>query len=78
LNPSVVGRLVAGDLTTAVAMAARRLAASGLRPRLERAVGDGRLARRLAACLAFPVSARTYSFLLDSVTAASLEPAATA
>ena len=71
LTPAVIERLVAGNLGAAVAAAARRLSASGMRPRLEQAVGDVRFARRLAASFAFPVSAATYAYLLDSVTAAS-------
>jgi CRISPR-associated protein Csx17 len=56
LDPEPLRRLAAGDADGALRVAIRRLEASGLRPVFRRAVTTPRLARRLAASLAFPVS----------------------
>ena len=53
---AILARLRAGDLSTAVRVAIRRLAANGIRPHFTNACGDAALARRLGAALVFPVS----------------------
>ena len=55
LSPSIFSSLSHGNLSTAVRLSVQRLKASGLRPHLQRAVGDRQFALRLAASLAFPV-----------------------
>lgn len=62
-DPAILSRLAAGDLAQAADLALRRLRACGLRPTLRLAAGDKRLARRLAASLAFGISAPTASRL---------------
>jgi len=56
LDPEPLRRLAGGDVDGALRVAVRRLEASGLRPVFRRAVATRRLARRLAASLAFPIS----------------------
>jgi CRISPR-associated protein Csx17 len=56
LDPEPLRRLAAGDLDGALKVVVRRLGASGLRPVFRRGVAAPRLARRLAASLAFPIS----------------------
>ncbi|MFO0874462.1 MAG: type I-U CRISPR-associated protein Csx17 [Phycisphaerales bacterium] len=56
IDPACLARLDAGDLHTAISIASRRLTAAGVRPRVRRACGGARLARRLAAALLFPLS----------------------
>ncbi|MEO2014021.1 MAG: type I-U CRISPR-associated protein Csx17 [Fuerstiella sp.] len=58
-EPSMVRRLLAGDGTAAVAIAKRRLWATGLRIPFEAALADDETARLWAAALAFPVSKAT-------------------
>lgn len=55
-DPAIFARLQAGDLHQAIAIAVRRLKASGLRPHIETAMGTGAESHRLAAALAFPLS----------------------
>jgi CRISPR-associated protein Csx17 len=56
LDPAILARLAAGDLTTAIAVATRRLRASGLRPHFSQAIAEPALSLRLAASLAFPIA----------------------
>ncbi|MCC6858777.1 MAG: type I-U CRISPR-associated protein Csx17 [Bryobacterales bacterium] len=58
LDPDPLRRLAAGDLDGALRVAVRRLNASGLRPVFRRGLAPAKLARRLAASLAFPISQR--------------------
>jgi CRISPR-associated protein Csx17 len=55
-DESILRRLMAGDGSTAVETAVRRLRAAGLRPPLQGASADAATARRWAAALAFPIS----------------------
>lgn len=55
-EPTMFRRLASGDITGAVAVALRRLRASGFRPPLAVAVGDRASARLWAAALAFPIA----------------------
>jgi CRISPR-associated protein Csx17 len=55
--------LRAGRLDEAAELLQRRLAAWGLRPRFRLAVADARFARRLAACVAIPLSAHDLGVL---------------
>ncbi|MCS7026833.1 MAG: type I-U CRISPR-associated protein Csx17 [Bryobacteraceae bacterium] len=66
LDPEPLRRLAGGDLDGALRLVVRRLNASGLYPVFRRGVGTPRLARRLAASLAFPISRReaTQAFTL--------------
>lgn len=57
LDPSIFALLRTGDLVRASAAAIRRLSAAGLRPHLRVVAGDPELARRVAAALAFPITA---------------------
>jgi CRISPR-associated protein Csx17 len=68
LDPTILPRLLAGDLTTAAERAKRRLRASGLPPVLGRAAGDVVLCRRLAAALVFPLGKTTASTLAGLLT----------
>ncbi len=69
VDPAVVQRLAAGDLEGAGNLAIRRLIASGLVPLIRHVGGnDSVLARRLAACLAFPISVPTAGRLADRLT----------
>lgn len=54
-EPAMVRRLAAGDASAAVAIALRRLRASGLRPAVYAGVADAATSRRWAAALAFPI-----------------------
>ncbi len=56
LDPEPLRRLAAGDVDGALRVAVRRLNASGLRPVFRRGLATAKLARRLAASLAFPIS----------------------
>jgi CRISPR-associated protein Csx17 len=58
LDPEPLRRLAAGDVDGALRVATRRLNASGLRPVFRRGLATAKLARRLAASLAFPISQR--------------------
>jgi len=78
IDPEVVPRLAAGDLSGAVAIALRRLRASGLRSVVREVAGDARLARRLAASLAFPIPARDVDRCADLVTKPYLADAGSA
>lgn len=55
-DATTFNRLVAGDLNGALARAIRRASISGLRPRIQVAVGAASFARRIAASLCFGVS----------------------
>ncbi|MGC4067355.1 MAG: type I-U CRISPR-associated protein Csx17 [Polyangiaceae bacterium] len=55
-EPAMFRRLASGDVPGAVALALRRLRASGIRPPLVAAIADPTTARRWAAALAFPIS----------------------
>jgi CRISPR-associated protein Csx17 len=57
IDPESIARLVAGDLAGAMGVCMRRLRASGIMPLVHVLVGSGRYSRRLAASLAFPISA---------------------
>ncbi len=57
IDPEPIARLAAGDLGGALAVALRRLRATGLTPRVRHFVADARAARRLGASLAFPLRA---------------------
>jgi CRISPR-associated protein Csx17 len=80
LDPAIFARLATGDLPAATSIAVRRLSASGLRPYFRQAVDTPELARRLAAALAFPISARDAAVLARRLTRPTLdnrpEPAA--
>ncbi len=54
-DPAIVQRLLGGDAASALALAARRLTAVGLRPYVRTAVADAAFAQRLAAALIFPI-----------------------
>ena len=68
LDAEPFARLAAGDLSAAVTLCLRRLAASGLSSVVRGVVGDARFARRIAASLAFPISARDAQRCADLVT----------
>jgi CRISPR-associated protein Csx17 len=75
LQPNIFQRLAHGDLKTAISLAIRRLTVHGLRPNLTRAIDGSKskdLARRIAAALAFPVSAEHTSRLAARLTRPSL------
>jgi CRISPR-associated protein Csx17 len=55
-EPAMFRRLASGDASGAVAVALRRLRATGLRPPLTAAIADPMTARRWAAALAFPIA----------------------
>jgi CRISPR-associated protein Csx17 len=56
LDPEPLRRLASGDLDGALRVVVRRLSACGLHPVFKRGVRAPRLAQRLAASLAFPIS----------------------
>ncbi|MBK6846776.1 MAG: hypothetical protein IPG96_04220 [Proteobacteria bacterium] len=58
LDDGTIQRLVAGDGTSAVTLALRRLSSVGFRPPLRAACADVATAGRWAAALAFPISQR--------------------
>ncbi|MEB2313259.1 MAG: type I-U CRISPR-associated protein Csx17 [Polyangiaceae bacterium] len=64
-EPAMVRRLAAGDVTGAVALALRRLRASGLRPPVVAATADPLTARRWAAALAFPIDPAVAEAMAD-------------
>jgi CRISPR-associated protein Csx17 len=55
IDPAMFRRLASGDAAGAVALALRRLRASGLRPPFAAAIADPSTARRWAAAFAFPI-----------------------
>lgn len=55
-DPEPLQRLSAGDLDGALRIVVRRLAASGVRPVVQRTLNSASLARRIAASLALPIS----------------------
>lgn len=55
-EPSIISRLLSGDGTAAVRIAASRLGASGLRLPFQAALADATTARLWAAALVFPIS----------------------
>ena len=55
-DPAMLRRLHTGDAAEAVAIALRRLRASGIRPPLQVATTDVQTARRWAAALVFPIT----------------------
>ena len=60
LNDSIIyNRLIAGDLQGAIERAIRRAFISGLRPRIQVAVGSPEFARRIGAAICFGVSDAT-------------------
>jgi CRISPR-associated protein Csx17 len=73
LDPAIFARLATGDLSAATTIAVRRLSASGLRPHFRQAVGTLELARRLAAALAFPISARDAAVLARRLTRPTID-----
>jgi len=76
LDPAIVARLIAGGVQQAVKIAARRLAVSGLRPKLSTAFADEFAGRRLVAALAFPVSTGSALRLVERLTRPVLPAAA--
>lgn len=72
-DPAIVNRLASGDLPAAGDIAIRRLRASGLVPVIRHVAGDAALARRLAASLALPISARTAAILAERLTKCGVE-----
>lgn len=69
VDPAIIQRLAAGDLEGAGNLAIRRLVSSGLTPVIRHVGGnDPRLARRLTASLAFPISGPTATKLSDQLT----------
>lgn len=58
-DPAILRRLVAGDASTAVEIARRRLAAAGINTTVRAASVRPATAKRWAAALAFPISERT-------------------
>lgn len=74
-NPAIFSRLRNGDLPSAVQLATRQLANSGLRPRLQIGVGSSQLARRLAASMAFGLRPVEWTRLALGLTRPTLCPA---
>jgi CRISPR-associated protein Csx17 len=68
-DPAILRRLQAGDVATAVALAARRLRMAGMHCPVSTVASGAVLARRYAAALAFPISPRAAATL-----AARLDP----
>jgi len=64
-DAAMLRRLVAGDGTSAVEIALRRLRASGVRPPLTSALVDATTSRLWAAALAFPISKKTATGLAN-------------
>jgi CRISPR-associated protein Csx17 len=64
----VINAITAGSLHQAVKLASRRLRSSGLRPFIERAIGDKDQARQIAAALTFPINMRDASLLAYRLT----------
>jgi CRISPR-associated protein Csx17 len=62
-DPAILRRLQSGDVTAAVALAARRLRMAGIRCPVSTVASSAALARRYAAALAFPVSPRAAATL---------------
>lgn len=58
-NPALVRRLAAGDATSAIELALRRLRAAGVRCTVRAGVVSSKTARLWAAALAFPITQRT-------------------
>jgi len=72
-NPTLFYRLKNGDLSGAIQNAARQLTAAGLRPRIRVGVGSPKLARRLAASMAFGISSATTTSLALGLTQPELD-----
>jgi CRISPR-associated protein Csx17 len=72
-DPGIIARLEAGDLPQAVAIALRRLRASGLRPHIVTALGSPGQSRRLAAALAFPITPQQAKMFAMSLTKPTIE-----
>jgi len=70
-DPAIVRWLWAGDVTRAVELARRRLAAAGIRPPIIATSMPGDLARHMAAALAFPISQTTARRLAERLDPAS-------
>ncbi len=66
-DPTILRTLVAGRLTDAVRLATRRLVAMGIRPKLQLAGGDARLALRLAATCAIPIARGNLRTLIAAI-----------
>jgi len=66
-DPALIRRLASGDAGSAMEIALRRLRAAGVRPNLRGAFVDPDTARRWAAALAFPISARDAARLLRTL-----------
>jgi len=71
-NPTVFHRLRTGSVSSAVNVAVRRLAAAGLRPRLQMGVGSPSLGRRLAAAMALGLQQREWTRLALGLTRPNL------
>lgn len=67
-NPTAFYRLKNGNLGGAIQIATRQLTASGVRPRVNIGLGSSRLARRLAASMAFGVTSATMTRLALNLT----------
>lgn len=76
-DPAILRRLLSGLPGRAVALAAQRLQASGLRPFLNRAIADRGEALLLATSLAFPLQKREYEHLALRLTRPSAVLSAT-
>ncbi len=70
LDPALLERLLAEDLSGAFRIAQHRLRAAGLRPRISVAAAPRRHLRRLAASLLFPISNRDLHDLAERLTKA--------
>ncbi len=66
-EPAILRRLAGGDLSGAIRLACRRLAASGLPPRIRAASGPASLAVRLLAILLLPLSISSEQRLRECV-----------
>jgi CRISPR-associated protein Csx17 len=61
VDPALVRRLDAGDASSAVTLALRRLGAAGINPAIRGAAASPERARLWGAALTFPISQRTAS-----------------
>jgi CRISPR-associated protein Csx17 len=67
-EPAMVRRLISGDVASATQIALRRLRSAGIRPPLQAATADRRIAQLWAAALVFPIdscSAQRAAAILD-------------
>jgi CRISPR-associated protein Csx17 len=66
-DPAIVQRLLGGDASAALTLAAHRLTAAGLRPYIRTAIADTAFAQRLAAALVFPIHPDSAACLADTL-----------